>query len=71
MTYFELTSSRKSCVQRETRYGGPCSYSTYQTGWKYSYSEPLYPEYGGDIEHVPRMGEKRNVYRLLVWKPEG
>jgi hypothetical protein len=22
-------------------------------------------------EHVPRMGEKRNVYRLLVGKPEG
>jgi hypothetical protein len=21
--------------------------------------------------HVARMGEKRNVYRLLVWKPEG
>jgi hypothetical protein len=22
-------------------------------------------------EHVARMGEKRNVYRLLVGKPEG
>jgi hypothetical protein len=21
--------------------------------------------------HVPRMGEKRNVYRILVGKPEG
>jgi hypothetical protein len=21
--------------------------------------------------HVTRMGEKRNAYRLLVWKPEG
>jgi hypothetical protein len=21
--------------------------------------------------HVARMGEKKNVYRLLVWKPEG
>jgi hypothetical protein len=21
--------------------------------------------------HVGRMGEKRNAYRLLVWKPEG
>jgi hypothetical protein len=21
--------------------------------------------------HVARMGERRNAYRLLVWKPEG
>jgi hypothetical protein len=21
--------------------------------------------------HVTRMGEKRNVYRILLWKPEG
>jgi hypothetical protein len=23
------------------------------------------------VEHVARMGEKRNMYRLLVGKPEG
>jgi hypothetical protein len=23
------------------------------------------------VEHVARIGEKRNAYRLLMWKPEG
>jgi hypothetical protein len=23
------------------------------------------------VEHVENMGERRGVYRVLVWKPEG
>jgi hypothetical protein len=53
-------------------------------GWRKLHNEELHNLYSSPIiitiiktrrmkwvEHVARMGEKRNVYRLLVGKPEG
>jgi hypothetical protein len=53
-------------------------------GWKKLHNEELHNLYSSPsiiriiesrrmrwAEHVARMGEKRNVYRLLVGKPEG
>jgi hypothetical protein len=53
-------------------------------GWKKMYNEELHNLYSSPsiikiiksrgmrwAGHVARMGEKRNVYRLLVGKPEG
>jgi hypothetical protein len=54
------------------------------TGWRKRHNEELHNLYYSPsiitiikyrrlrwAEHVTRMGEKRNVYRLLVGKPEG
>jgi hypothetical protein len=53
-------------------------------GWRELYNEELHDLYSSSniiriiksrsmrwVGHVARMGEKRNVYRLLVGKPEG
>jgi hypothetical protein len=53
-------------------------------GWRKLHNEELYNLYASPsiiriiksrrmkwVGHVARMGEKRNVYRLLVGKPEG
>jgi hypothetical protein len=53
-------------------------------GWRKLYNEELHNLYSSPSKiriiksrrmrwagHVARMGEKRNVYRLLVGKPEG
>jgi hypothetical protein len=53
-------------------------------GWRKLYNEELQNLYSSPriiriimskrmrlVGHVARMGEKRNVYRLLVGKPEG
>jgi hypothetical protein len=53
-------------------------------GWRKLYNEELHNLYSSPIiiriiksrrmrwaGHMARMGEKRNVYRLLVEKPEG
>jgi hypothetical protein len=53
-------------------------------GWRKSHNEELHDSYSSPsiiriikprrmrwVGHVARMGEKRNVYRLLVGKPEG
>jgi hypothetical protein len=36
---------------------------------KYSYNDQVKEDVIGG--HVPRMGDKRNAYRVLVGKPEG
>jgi hypothetical protein len=53
-------------------------------GWRKLHNEELYKLYSSSskirviksrsirwAEHVARMGEKRNAYRILVGKPEG
>jgi hypothetical protein len=53
-------------------------------GWRKPHNEELHNLYSSPsiiriiklrrmrcVRHVARMGEKRNVYRLLVGKPEG
>jgi hypothetical protein len=50
-------------------------------GWRKLYNEELHDLYSSSsilriiksrrAGHVARMGEKRNVYRLLIGKPEG
>jgi hypothetical protein len=40
-------------------------------GWRKLYNEDLHNLYSRWAGHVARMGEKKNMYRLLVGKPEG
>jgi hypothetical protein len=50
--------------------GNDCGANGGMNEWrgKLKHSEETYPSAAG---HVARMGEKRNMYRLLVGKPEG